>query len=368
VKSAVAAVLTVMVAAAIVIADDLRCSICNQVVKGEYIRYSDGELVCETCFKNAPRCDICSRPSVNNVLVDGKKVCRKCLPKLPICGVCGRRIAEDYFRDPGDGAALCRQCFGKADRCFVCGAIGKNLVAAGSKKACPNCLKLLIFCSVCGEPISGTGYWFENDDSKRYCADCWNRFPHCSNCDAPVGPRGVDLSDGRTLCQACYKSAIFQSESVTEIKLEVLAFLKSELDMELMHKVSYYLQGIDFIRSRLGESTGDLYGLFCREGDKFSIHVLFGLSRKLLYQVLAHEIGHAWLSERRADEPDRRTNEGFAQWVAYHSLMNFGYPRDAEKLLDGNDDYAVGLKEMLELEKRGGKKAVFLRVLGADHD
>ncbi len=366
-KTVVTITLGMAIVVTAVFADSPRCSICNQNIEGKYVRYADGDLVCENCMNRVPRCDICGKPSLQNSLIDGKKVCRKCLPKLPVCGVCGKPIAGDHYRGQGN-TAICPQCFLKADRCFVCGAIGNDLVAAGSKKACPSCAKRLNFCDICGEPISGTGFWFENDKSKQYCADCWNKFPHCSSCDAPVGPHGIDLDDGRSLCRNCYKAAIFQPETVTEIKLEVLAFLGSELGMELMHNVAYSLQGIDYIRSKAGENTGDLYGLFQREGDDFKIYVLYGLNRKMFYQVLAHEIAHAWLSERRADEPDRLTNEGFAQWVAYHALIKFGFTKEAEKLLDRVDDYALGLRKMLDLEKRDGRKEVFNRALAIDQD
>lgn len=345
-------------------ADNIKCSICGEAIEGKYARFEDGTLVCEKCLDSVPRCQFCGKPSRSNMLVDGKRVCDGCFSKLPVCDYCGQRLAGDFYRGQDGKGVICPRCYKLADRCFLCGAVSKELSRVGSKKVCRNCLGNLTVCSVCGEPISGKSYWFENDKGNRYCADCWNKFPHCASCDAPIGPRGINLADGRSLCPNCYRAAIFQPEIVTQMKLEILDFLRNELDMELMHPVEYSLQGIDVIRAKFNIGTGDLNGLFYRKGDEFSISILYGLNRKETYQVLAHEIAHAWMSERRTNEPDRKTAEGFAQWVAYHSLINFGYAKEAARLLDGDDDYASGLRMMIELESKEGRSAVFDKALG----
>ncbi len=69
----------------------------------------------------------------------------------------------------------------------------------------------------------------------------------------------------------------------------------------------------------------DINGLFYRKNDDFNVYVLYGLRKKDLIWVLAHEITHAWQAENCSDRLTTEEREGFAQWVAYHTALNFGY-------------------------------------------
>ena len=129
--------------------------------------------------------------------------------------------------------------------------------------------------------------------------------------------------------------------------------------MTINHKVSYYLKGKDFLEKKSTGLAGDLNGLFYRENDQFSIYALYGLRRADYYQVVAHEIAHAWMTEYSVREVPLEINEGFAQWVAYKALGNFGYTEFRKKMLDGNSLYATGLRKMLDIENAGGQNSVF---------
>ena len=129
--------------------------------------------------------------------------------------------------------------------------------------------------------------------------------------------------------------------------------------MSIKHKITYALQGEDFIKNKSEGISGDLNGLFYRQNDKFEIYVLYGLRLKDLYQVISHEIAHAWASEYCRPNLTLTEAEGFAQWVAYNTLRHFNFMAFSKTLLEGNTDYSRGLKMMLEIEKKGGKEAVF---------
>jgi len=129
--------------------------------------------------------------------------------------------------------------------------------------------------------------------------------------------------------------------------------------MKIKHKIKYTLQGQDFIKQKSEGISGDINGLFYRLNDTFEIYILYGLRKKDLYQVIPHEVAHAWVAENCPHNMSLEDAEGFAQWVAYHAMGNFGYRNFRETLLVGNTVYASGLRKMLKIEKRKGIQGVF---------
>lgn len=131
------------------------------------------------------------------------------------------------------------------------------------------------------------------------------------------------------------------------------------MGMRITHRIAYSLQNVKFLEEKSKGIHGDLNGLFYRKGDNFNIYVLYGLRKKDLVGVLAHEMAHAWESENCKDDLSLEDLEGFAHWVAYHALSSLGYERHARNLSLGNNIYAEGLRKMLEREAKGGSRAVF---------
>ena len=336
-----------------------RCSLCKKQIRGKYLKFDDGQIFCLTCKDKYTQCYVCGKPSKSTVLIDSYKVCRNCIVNLDKCSNCRKPIVgrSIYFSDID--LRLCEKCSRTIPRCDLCGRPEKKLIKAGHKQICKSCYKQASFCYICKELIEGRYSWFDRDDTKKYCQMCVNRYPECANCGAPAGRNSNQLKDKRVLCSNCYKESFFNAGKVKLIKRKVQDYLESSLGITVKHKIKYSLQGQDFIREKSEGVSGDINGLFYRENDTFEIFVLYGLRKKELYQVIPHEIAHAWTSENSKRELTLEEAEGFAQWVAYHALGNFGFRDYRETLLEGNSVYAKGLQKMLNIEKRRGKKGVF---------
>ena len=340
-------------------ADPLRCSICGQEIHGSYIRYEDGSVFCNECAAKYPHCAMCGKPSLNTTTIDGKPICRDCLAKLDRCSFCGRALTGDFLRFPELNLKLCDRCAKTVPRCDLCGKPDKNLIEVGDRHICKSCYEKSDFCYICGNPIQGEYLWFDTDSTKKYCRQCVDEYPRCSSCGAPVGRHSVKLDDGRVLCRDCYNDGYFKPGKVSEIKNQVLTYLESRLNMKVNHFVKYTLQGSDFIKEKSEGLSGDLNGLFYRHGDIYEIYVLYGLRKRDLYQVIAHETAHAWAAENLRDNLTLEEAEGFAQWISYYALQYFGYNAFSKTLTEGDNEYARGLRMMLEIEKRSGQKAIF---------
>jgi recombinational DNA repair protein (RecF pathway) len=336
-----------------------RCSLCGKTISGGYTKYDDGDIFCDNCVRTKPQCDLCGRPSLSLVTTGGTHICTKCLIHTNRCGICGQPITGKYVTYPELNLIVCSNCAQKIPKCDICGRPDKNLTSVGSKKLCAKCLAQAPVCAVCGEPITAGYVWFDNNRQKKYCVACTKKYAHCADCDAPVGPFGVTLADGRVLCPECYKTALFNAEQISPIKQQILGYFKSSLNMNIQHKVNYFLQGEDFLKTKSIGIQGDLNGLFFREQEQFNVYVLYGLRQNELVQVLSHEIAHAWASETYGRDLSLQTSEGFAQWVSYKTLGDFGYDDFRQTLLTGDDMYAIGLRKMLNIENSSGQAGVF---------
>jgi hypothetical protein len=338
---------------------DQKCALCGKTITGQYYRFEDGSIYCMDCMNNKTKCAICGKPSNSTVLIDNKQICPKCLAGLKRCSFCNRPIAGDYTAFPELGLILCDKCSKTIPRCDICGKPDKNLIRAGNKHICRSCYNKSAFCYICGSPIDGEYTWFDGDSTKKYCQNCINKYPRCACCGAPAGKDSHKLNDGRILCNDCYREGYFDVDKVRVIKNNILEYLKSGLGMTIEGKIRYTLQGQDFIKSQSEGISGDLNGLFYRQNNDLEIYVLYGLRQKDLYQVISHEIAHAWASDNCRLNLTLEEAEGFAQWVAYYTLRHFNYTAFSQTLLEGDTVYSRGLKKMLEIEKKGGRDAVF---------
>lgn len=334
------------------------CNLCGKPIEGNYIQYESGEYYCADCQKRYEHCDRCGRPAASLTFVDNKKICSDCLAKSSRCGICGQPIIGKYTNYPEIGLSVCERCMATVPKCDFCGRPDKNLHTVGDKKICGDCIRKADLCASCGQPIVGQYGIFEGNSDRKYCQNCIAKYPKCSSCGAPVGLSDNVLEDGRHLCASCYSSGLFRADQVSAVKTQVLNYLSDYLAMNISHKITYTLQGEDFIKEKSNGLSGDLNGLFYRKGDKFDIYVLYGLRRNDLSQVLAHEIAHAWMSENAKREYSLEENEGFAQWVAYHFLGYLGLQEQQRILLAGDDVYASGLRLMLQIEKERGRRGV----------
>jgi hypothetical protein len=234
-----------------------------------------------------------------------------------------------------------------------------RLQQVGLARLCERCAASVERCHSCGTALLGDYNYFEGNESLKYCSGCVARYPVCSDCGAPSGPQATKLDDGRYLCPDCRSVALFEPGLVTPIKQRVLSYLDSGLGIRIKHNIKYSLQDKNFLKTKSKDMHGDLNGLFYRKGDDYNIYVLYGLRKKDLVGAIAHEITHAWQAENCGSDLQLEDLEGFAQWAAYHTLIYFGYDQFAMTMKSGTSDYASGLRKMLEIEKHGGREAVF---------
>lgn len=352
-------ILLIFIALTVIADAEMKCSLCGNKISGKYIKYDDGSVFCMDCVNKYTHCDICSKPSKVTTKSDGKDICRSCLIKLDRCSFCGKPITGKYFSYTDLNLKLCPSCNTKIPKCDLCGKPDLNLIRVGQKRICKDCVDDANFCRICGNPIQGEYMWFDGDSTKLFCKACVDKYPKCSSCGGPVGKRSKKLDDGRILCRDCYDKGYFEAAKIKPIKKRIITFLANYFDMEITHDIKYILQGQDFIVKKSEGLSGDLNGLFYRHGDIYEIYVLYGLRKKDLYQVISHEIAHAWATDNCRDNLNLKEAEGFAQWVAYYTLKHFGFNDFSQTLLKGDNEYAHGLHMMLMIESKGGKKAVF---------
>lgn len=84
------------------------------------------------------------------------------------------------------------------------------------------------------------------------------------------------------------------------------------------------------------------------------IYVQTGLPRLLFLQVATHEYAHAWQGENSPLIKDTQLHEGFAEWVAYHTIGYYGYSQGQERMLKRDDAYGDGLRWALQMERQLG--------------
>lgn len=337
----------------------LRCDICKKEITGKYVTGPDHTTYCWDCYTKYPSCTVCGKIYKSLIDVDGKKICRDCYSKLKKCDICGKALLGEYVTYPELKMNVCGDCERTAPRCDACGRPAKRLNRVGNAMLCNDCAPKTNRCYSCGDALLDNYKYFENDESKKYCQKCVSKYPKCANCGAPSGPRGTRLDDGRYLCQDCRAEAIFDPALITPVKLRVLKFLEHGMTMEIEHNINYAVQDEKFLEKKSKGMSKDINGMFYRKGNDYNVYVLYGLRKKDLIWVLAHEITHAWQAENCSDRLTDEEREGFAQWIAYKTALNFGYRQYSENMREGDSIYSTGLNRMIDIEKKGGFRAVF---------
>ena len=337
---------------------DQECDFCDSDLAGNYYRSSDGKAICSSCYTKYPGCYTCGKISKSTIDADGHEFCSDCYIKLRRCELCSDAITGAYNFYPDLQINICAECERSKPRCQNCNRPVKNLIRVKDKGLCENCMTHSERCHSCGGAILKDYAFFEGDQTKKYCNECVSSYTKCSDCGAPSGPRASKLDDGRFLCPDCRSIALFNPKLITPLKNFAIDYLDQVMGMNVNHDINYTLQDSDFLKKISKGKDKDLNGMFHRKGNDFNIYVLYGLRKYDMIGVLVHEITHAWQTENCNDKMKLLDREGFAQWTSYHALINQGYKQTAESLLLGDSVYSNGLKKMLNIERKNGRKAV----------
>jgi hypothetical protein len=204
-----------------------------------------------------------------------------------------------------------------------------------------------------------------------YCRQCFEQKPRCDTCGSPVGSHYWAKPDGRKLCDRCQSTAVSDPTHAHTLYRQVRSALARTLNLSLhepckLELVSrHQLLGLiekSSLYSLDANSRERCFGLFIRQGRHRAIFVEYGLPQIVLLEVMAHEYAHAWQSENCRSEATPEIQEGFAEWVTYKLLQEWGCARRTGRMLRRDDIYGKGLKRMLQWEAEGGPAEVFRRV------
>ncbi len=306
------------------------------------------------------------------------------------CHLCGQQVVGRYYQYT-NGLTVCAACERTAPRCARCRAPTPAAGARVSRRGiliCARCNRETFHCDTCGEPILGTWYSYQEliaaPEPRRYCAECVRDRPRCDLCHAPTGAGSLTLTDGQYRCVLCATDLVIGEPAIRLVYTDALAQLGLIVDEPLRRAPP-----LDVVsRRRMGEtrrayarearrattahgedgaSARHVLGFFVRAQGRPVIYIEAGLTRGLLLGTLAHELGHAWQSEQLGAEAaavDPLVSEGFAEWVAYHTLLARGIRTLASRARERQDVYGRGLERLLSIERTQGRAAV-LRVARA---
>ena len=312
------------------------------------------------------------------------------------CHLCGQRIAGQYVQYT-TGLIVCQRCELTAPRCTRCHVPVQAKGASRSRRGvllCGSCARSVNHCASCAEPILEVWYRFEEllpaPEPRHFCAACVRDKPRCDLCLAPVGPRSVTLTDGQYRCGLCATDLVIGEPAIRLVYTDaleamtgiVVAPLRRVPPLEVVSRrrmgeirrayapdASQTAGRMPAMPARGGPNaqTGDatatgrhLLGFYVRSQGKPVIYVEAGLTRGLLLGTLAHELGHAWQAEQLgagASSLDPLLSEGFAEWVAYTTLLARSLRTLAARARERQDDYGRGLNRFLEIERVRGRPA-----------
>ncbi len=297
------------------------------------------------------------------------------------CHLCGQRLVGRYFQY-SHGLAVCAACEGTRPRCVQCNvpladAALERLRAAprDEPRLCDTCLHAAPRCAACDQPIVGTFYTFDEPlplaAPRQFCERCMRHRPRCDVCRVPVPSSARPLDDGQYRCGVCAAEMVRDERAVREVYDAVVAAfgrvvgaaLRERPRLEVVSRLRMGEVRRAYERLKPGGEPASVaghhvLGFFVRSQGTTTIYVERALPRSLLLGTLAHELGHAWQSERAPQLTDPLVCEGFAEWVAHHVLIASGHQQSAARATRRDDVYGRGLRRMLDIERRSGRAAV----------
>ncbi len=284
------------------------------------------------------------------------------------CNLCGRPIAPDEYHvfarksEPNSkGLIVCVNCERTQPRCIVC----RTPIPAERAELgiCRDCLQQGLRCRACGRPIRE--FLLVDGTEGPYCQRCFDTYARCNLCGALADNGAIRMPDGRVVCRRCHETSVRDTQEATALYERALGHLANSLKMELNIRPRLVL--VDHARlaelsrfsaHRNDHPGGEVLGLFVRQGQKRFIYLQELLPRALLVRVASHEYAHAWQGEQCPLLHDPIVREGLAEWAAYHALLEMDGKDKGEQMLRRRDHYGVGLRRMLDIERRYGLTAV----------
>lgn len=274
------------------------------------------------------------------------------------------------------GLVLCQRCEATAPRCSQCHIPSRQLALVRGVQVCPACLKRAPVCQSCHIPILGK-YYRVGDSPLTYCETCMNTRPRCDLCRAPLDEQGrvYPGKDGATnRCGNCLRTAVKSEDEAARLYQETSDLLRREprliiaplptlhvverAELLALNKEAGALEGTD---APIGPEQQHLLGYFTRVNERRDISIERLLPAVIFRAVAAHELAHAWQSENAPSNQPPLIVEGFAEWVAYRTLLALGQQQEAARLTRRDDLYGRGLRYFIDLEQQRGRDGVLQR-------
>lgn len=352
------------------------CDVCDDAINGSYTEYTLHGIkitVCANCDRNKPHCQNCEIPNNKESLyfVRGEHLCKICIQHAKYCSVCEKRITKEYTKyGKGENQeTVCNSCNSTQPKCPACGVPHLKNQLDRKTGLCSECNTTLNKCSSCGKQVYGK--YFKDPSSKSiFCNECYDNKPRCYTCGLPVGKWHRTFPDGREICEACNKQAIYSGPMIQVIARETRLVTNRLLGMQVKHPIKLTLEKLNTDSAgsaeiaKYGQSTasplyGKELGLHRYSNGKSEIVMLFGLPEAIVYEVAAHEYAHAWQAENCPRNQSKELREGFAQWVAAIVLRAKGHHKALERLEARKDNpYGTGYHKVKQMAMKYGRPNV----------
>ncbi|MFI5273851.1 MAG: hypothetical protein ACHQ4H_12530 [Ktedonobacterales bacterium] len=297
------------------------------------------------------------------------------------CHLCGRELVGRFYVFDSS-LVCCAACHRARPHCARCGvplddtALARVRATPADPQLCERCRREAKRCACCLRVIVDQ-QWYNLDDGgsagelRHFCPSCWRQRPRCDLCRAPCGPGSAKLDDGQYRCARCTSEMVMEPSQVRTLFADAVAAfgqVTGERLARLPQVAPVSRRALAETRRRYGQAEAaagiataadhHVLGLFVREGPRTTIFVERALPRGVLLGTLAHELGHAWQSERAPEVADLELCEGFAEWVAHGVLARQGYVREAALATRRDDVYGRGLRRYLAAERSRGRTGV----------
>jgi len=315
-RFALAALLTLMLASALMAADQKTCAACGKPISTGQYTQADGQYFHAEHF---------------------------------ICAYCRKPIGTSrYFTQ--NGLRYDSTCFVNeiSARCAYCRKpVGTNWVTYDGQEYHKECYDnfVALRCSFCGEIIDGEylrdqwgNTYHEYHKNEPRCQYCGRLFTAATN-------GGERFSDGRSECGVCLENAVCKKLDAETIMYDVKATLASlgiGIDRD---KLPVKLVDAGQLSTRHGNRRNDLelagltqfeksswlYGLV--NSKKFTIYILHSLPRKHYVATIAHELMHVWLGLNAPMTQSSAMVEGTCNYAAYLILKQLA-DEESERMID----------------------------------
>ena len=285
--------------------------------------------------------------------------------------------------------------FANIEKCVICKKIITSEVhTINNNTYCHNCFITYKSpkCFICNKIITGYHYTF----SVGYCCEsCYEQNPRCFHCGLPANKYSpyIYKDEDFMLCQKCNKNKITRKVDLRKLHFKMKSCAKEALGIYIPIKKVMLLPSSEFNKRKNDKYPKDnrVIGL-CKPNIKLSsnfssnpncffevnneIYLQSGMPYDMMFETLAHEYGHAWEHQNKSSnllylQDNIVFSEGFAQWVAYHTLRQYNLKEQANKIITKFQDdpiYGLGFKEMLKLEKKLGSKQAVLEYVKNNND